>query len=655
MLTEQKVKVVTILNLEKSSKKHSIKIRIIFLLTGLMFGQLAKAEPLVTLKQLVEKVISSNPEVQAKYHAYIGAGFEQDAVHGGFLPKADIVTTYRNQEHVLGDGSSSLGTDIPTWNNELVLRQMIFDGFATSNEVNRLGHAKRVRYFELQSAMQNGTLEFMRSYIDILRYRELSEYAKTNYVVHKQLFDRIKERVDAGVARKVDLEQAAGRLALAESNLLTESTNLHDVTVRAQRLLGEIPPETLEQPEFYKAGAEPTPKEALQVAYLHNPDILSTSEDIQASKDEVKTKESKYMPRLDLQARKNLGTSNDGRNSTSAADLLEITMNFNLFNGFTDKALVSQTVEKLNIASDQRDKACVDTRQLVTIAYNDIAQLKEQLDYRDRHQKSIENAREAYRKQFDIGQRTLLDLLDTENEYFQAKRAYANTEYDIQTAYARLYASQGELLNKIGSTRQGLPEVTRDAYMDGANVCEAIAAEQLSVDKDALMANAKPLSMTNQSLPVAATKPAPLAPACSADAVTTRVNDWADAWRHKDYESYSKFYADKFTPEPPLTTEAWEKQRKQRLSTAGKINLEISNLNVTCDGDKAKAVFDQDYSVTTYKLLKKETNGAGCEVCAAKRIATKGFADKVNKELQFEKAGSANANQWQIVRELVNK
>ncbi len=444
---------------------------------------------------MVEKVISANPEVQARYHDYLGAGYEQDVVKGGFLPKADIVSTYRKQEEMDGGISRRNGTAIPKFNNELVLRQMIFDGFATSSEVNRLGHAKRVRFYELQAAMQDTTLEFMRSYIDTLRYRQLSEYAKTNYVVHKQLYDRIKERVEAGVARKVDLEQASGRLALAESNLLTESTNLHDVTARMQRLMGELPPSTLEQPEFYKAGAEPTATEALKVAYLRNPDLLSTIEDIQAAKDEVKTREAKYMPRLDLQARKNLGTSNDGRDSSSAADVLELTMNFNLFNGFSDKALVSQTIEKMNTATDQRDKACVDTRQLVTIAYNDIVQLKEQKQYRDRHQKAIESAREAYRKQFDIGQRTLLDLLDTENEYFQARRAFSNTEFDVQTAYARLYASQGELLNKIGSTRPGLPEVNREAYMDQANVCEAVAATQVNIDKEALLADAKPLSI----------------------------------------------------------------------------------------------------------------------------------------------------------------
>jgi adhesin transport system outer membrane protein len=132
----------------------------------------------------------------------------------------------------------------------------------------------------------------------------------------------------------------------------------------------------------------------------------------------------------------------------------------------------------------------------VVIAYNDIERLKEQLIYRKQHKDSIENAREAYRKQFDIGQRTLLDLLDSENEYFQAKRSYTNTEFDIQTAYARTYAGQGELLNKIGATRGNLPEYAREQYMDSENICQAVAPVQVIVDKVALLADAKPLSGT---------------------------------------------------------------------------------------------------------------------------------------------------------------
>lgn len=476
------------------------KSKLLLILISSVFSLNLYADQVTTLKEMVEKVVTSNPEVQAKYHEYTAAGYDVDNVKGQYLPKADIISTYRSQEDLDGGLSRRNGTAIPRFNNELVLRQMIFDGFATPSEVTRLNHAQRVRYYELQSAMQNTTLEFMRSYIDTLRYRELTEYAKTNYVIHRQYFDKIKERVDAGVARRVDLEQAAGRLALAEANLLTETTNLHDTTARIQRLLGELPPDTLEQPSFVNSEIQPTPTEALRLAYVSNPDILATTEDIQATKNEVKTKEAKYLPRFDLEARKNLGTSSDGRYSTSAADVLQLTMNWNIFNGLSDKAAVSQNVEKLNRSHDLRDKACVDTRQLVNIAYNDIRQLKEQLIYREQHRKSIENAREAYQKQFDIGQRTLLDLLDSENEYFQAKRSYANTEYDLQNAYARLFAAQGQLVSKIGSARQGLPDVSHAKYEDAVNVCGAVAPEQITIDKEALLANAKPLSVNTRQV-----------------------------------------------------------------------------------------------------------------------------------------------------------
>ena len=462
------------------------------------------AEPLVTLKEMVEKTVATNPEVQFKFHEYLSSGYERDAVKGGFLPRLDVQSVYRNQEST---GLSNISnSNIPTWNNELILRQMIFDGFATAEEVNRLDHAQRVRYFELQNTIQDVTLEFITAYFDTLRYQELEGYAKRNYVIHKQLFDRIKERVDAGVARAVDLEQATGRLALAESNLLVETTNLHDVRTRMQRLMGELPPTTLEQPTFFDAGVDASVVDALRVTYAKNPALLSAIENIEAVKREVKTKESRYLPRVDLQARKNLHASDDGRNSVSAQDLLEVTMSYNIFNGFSDKANISRSIENLNGANDLRDKACIEARQKLVIAYNDSNQLKDQLKYRKAHQDAIYKAREAYQRQFAIGQRTLLDLLDTQNEEFQAQRSVSNTSYDLKGAFARVYASQGELLSKIGAGRKDLPEVNREAYMDSANVCQAIATQQLEIDKVELLANAEPLNLDGGAIP----KPMPV-------------------------------------------------------------------------------------------------------------------------------------------------
>jgi adhesin transport system outer membrane protein len=565
------------------------------------------------LRQAIEKAVAENPEVQVRYHTFRAAEQEQKVARGALMPRADINTTFRKQEQI---GPNIGAAQIPERLTQLVVRQLLFDGFATSGEVNRLGHASKVRYYELLSTMQNTALEVARAYIDILRFRELTSYAQDNYIAHKQLFDRIQERVGSGVGRKVDLEQASGRLALAEANLLTETTNLHDVTARYQRLVGELPPDNLPDIDFYKQGVPDSVNQSLEIAYKQNPDLLSTIENIVATDQEVKNKRAKYFPRLDLQGRKNLGVSSDGANSVAAADVLELTLSFNLFNGMADRSAVNQTVEKLNSAQDLRDKACVDTRQLIVIAYNDIVRLKEQLIYRDQHQLAIEKAREAYRKQFDIGQRTLLDLLDTENEFFQARRTYTVTERDLHTAFARTYAGQGELLSRLGVARADLPEFTREEYFDRENICRVEAPKLLQIDKQGIVAKAKPLSATLTSLdkPVQQQVPVSAPKASETEAIASRVSQWVEAWQKKDYAGYITYYAETFTPEKPLTRSAWLNQRKQRLATPEDIKITLKDININLDGNKALVDFSQVYSTSTYsdttkkKLLLEKIN-----------------------------------------------
>jgi outer membrane protein, adhesin transport system len=588
-------------------------INVLSLLSLVTIGSFAYAEEPFSLEKLVEKTVTSNPEVQARYHAFKAAEQEQGVAKGGFFPNVNFVATARTQETLIPNVNN---TQTPNTQTQLVLRQMLFDGFATSSEVKRLGHNTQARYYELQGAMQNTALELIKAYLDVQRYTKLVSYAKDNYAAHKQLYDRIEDRVNAGVGRRVDLEQANGRLALAEANLLTEATNLHDVTARYQKIADELPPEALPDVEFYKSGVAPSVAEALQAAYQKNPDLLAAIENIVATQQEVEGKRAKYYPRVDLQATKNISTSTNGENSTLAADVLQLTATINLFNGLSDKSTIDQTVQKLNSSADLRDKACVDTRQTITVAYNDINQLKEELSYRDQHQLAIDKAREAYRKQFDIGQRTLLDLLDTENEYFQARRNYTITEYDYYTAYARAYASEGDLLTKLGVVRADLPEVGQQAYLDNYKVCQVAVVDAMVVDKAQVVAEAK-------AAPIVVADAVAEAPVVTPyTELNSAVSGWADAWRRKDVNTYLSYYSENFQPEKLANKKVWEAQRRKRLAAPETISLSLENVQTVINGDKATASFLQNYSSNTYQ-------------------------DKVNKTLRF----SRENNKWQITGE----
>ena len=77
----------------------------------------------------------------------------------------------------------------------------------------------------------------------------------------------------------------------------------------------------------------------------------------------------------------------------------------------------------------------------------------------------------AYREQFDIGRRSLLDVLDSENEAFQAERAYAHGHYDLIAANARTLQSMGQLLNTLSVSAEKIPtlsEINADSRVEDA-------------------------------------------------------------------------------------------------------------------------------------------------------------------------------------------
>lgn len=447
----------------------------LFLTVMSMLSAPAAAQAPLTLQDAVKNAIVSNPEVQARWHAFQSSLHEQDVARGGYFPRVDLST---------GAGRESLTQPGLATNNytrrgaTLSLNQMIFDGFATRDEVARLGYTKLVRYYEVLDTSESIALEASRAFIDVLRYRELSRLAQENLAQHEQVFNQIQQRVQAGVGRRVDFEQAGGRLALAQSNMLTEASNLHDVSARYQRIVGELPPGEMIAPALLKQGIPPNVEEALKLAYQGSPAFNAAIENVRAAQAEAHGRQANFLPRVDLRARKDVAYNDNGVAGRRDEGVVELVLNYNLFKGGSDQALSRQFAERQKQSKDIRDKTCRDIRQTLTIAFKDIHSLSRQLGFLDQHQLSIEKAREAYRKQYDIGQRTLLDLLDTENEYFQARRAYTNATYEHTIAHFRTLAGMGHLLSVLQVGRDGLPtakDLGQDRLaVDAESQCPAV-------------------------------------------------------------------------------------------------------------------------------------------------------------------------------------
>ncbi len=407
--------------------------------------------------EAVRKAVTTNPEVQARWFNFTAAQAERDAVSAGWRPQIDL--TYgigrENNRTPLGGSTGWYSRH----GGSLTLNQVLFDGMFTRNEVQRLDYAKLVRYYELLEVAETVALEAVRAYVDVARFSALVEEAKQNFVEHKILSDQIDERAQAGVTRRVDVDQAVGRLALAESNLLTEVSNLHDVSARYQRIMGVIPPATLPplREGLQLQGIPNSMFEAMEQGLPNSPTINAAFENVRAARTEIESRQAAFRPRVDFRIRQTWGSNINDISGRSRDTVAEVVMNYNLYRGGADQARERQAVEQKFQARELQEIACRNVRQTLAIAFNDVVRLNEQLDFLDQHRLSTEIARDAYRQQFDIGQRTLLDLLDTQNEFFEASRAFINAQYNEFLAQARTLAAMGKLNASLGISRPDQP------------------------------------------------------------------------------------------------------------------------------------------------------------------------------------------------------
>lgn len=594
-----------------------------------LWGGEALADAHLTLKEVAQKVVLTNPEVLAKWHAFKAAGGDVDVARAGFFPRVDY-TGGTGREHLKLPGSPE--RDYTRSGYALTLNQMVYDGFATSNDVKRLDKARLTRYFELLDAAESAALEAARAYYDVIRYRQLTLLAEANYIEHRSSYELLLRRAQSGAGRRVDVEHAAGRLALAELNLNTETANLHDVMARYLRLVGEQAPSIMFGPARLERGYPVSEQDALKAAFKQNPTLRAAVENVEAAQYELELRRSAFHPRLDLRLRNDRAENVDGVIGSRNNNIAELVLNFNLFNGGADVARQTVYAERKNQALDLRDKACRDIRQTLSIAYNEVRRLQAQRSSIDLQVSAIEKTRDAYKAQFNIGQRSLLDLLDTENELLTARRTAVNADVDIDQAYLRTQAGMGHLLEFLGLKRideQETPDSSEMAPILESEICPPEAPRGYLVDFAAL--DARALANLDAAKPVtepAPPKPAPPAapaakPQTQQEILQERVAAWAAAWSAKSFGRYAGFYAPSFEPADGSSRASWAKQREQRLATPKQVQVEVRNLKLKEVGnDMLLAEFEQHYSSASY-------------------------SDVTLKELKWVKVG----DQWLIERE----
>lgn len=403
-----------------------------------------------SLEQAVATALVNNPDIKQAFNSYQSYKSDIDVTKGAYRPTLDLNASI-GKENTDSPSTRNANTDADWLNARqatLTLRQLIWDGSTTINNIDRTEAEAEAARYQLLSDAQNKALEVAQAYIDVVLTQQLLALAEENLASHLRIQDDIQKRTQSGFGAISDLNQIETRVAQANSNLIAAQNNLDDAVNVFIFLVNDMP-EDLVSPEVDVTMLPLTKQEAINRAREFNPIVDVAAYDLEATYQQKDMYDGSFAPTFAIEASHQVGDDLNGSDGSYSNTSALLTLNWNLFNGGADRANSEKMVFEIRKAQDVQENALMqldESTKLAWAAYDLTGKQKAFL------QKMVDAASAtlgAYEKEYKIGKRTLLDLLNTENELYGARQSYITAEYDNIAAQYRVLNATGQLLDEL--------------------------------------------------------------------------------------------------------------------------------------------------------------------------------------------------------------
>ena len=440
----------TPIDLAAELKAHVAALALVLAAAGCAFEAAAQALP-----EAVRQALRRNPEVlAAAANARAGVALYDQAGAGRF-PTVDVRAA-AGRETSENVGLQLSGRDSRTLQREegsVTLRQNVFDGFQVRSEMERQSFRLDSSRYRLIETGETVALRAAEAYLEVLRDEDLVKLADENVARHEDLLSKTQLRFKSGVGQRADAEQAGARVALARSSLESARGTAQDSKARYTRVVGR-PPGALTEPPSSGKYLPP----ALNVAQADGVEnaygVHAARAELQAARAGVRSTRADMLPRFDVELSANRNRDIDGIKGPNNDTQAMLVMRYNLFRGGADEARIREAMERETIALETLHNAVQSTEESVSRAWAALVAARNRLAPLDAHARATAQVLEAYRSQFELGRRSLLDLVNAENELFQARSALRSGQATAHATEYRLLAAVGGLVNALGLTEE---------------------------------------------------------------------------------------------------------------------------------------------------------------------------------------------------------
>jgi outer membrane protein len=383
---------------------------------------------------------------------------------------ASLSAGLQQVRNILPDNSIQTASLKP-WQIGVTVTQVLFNGFKTANSVRVAELQVSSGREALRNTGQGVLLDAVTAYTNVLANQSLVEAQRANVAFLRETQSITQKRLNAGDVTPTDTAQAEARLNRGLSDLNTAEVALAISQATYTQVIGN-PPAQLQPAQTVDRFGPRNREDAIQIAFTQHPAVMAAGFDVDVASTQIRVAESSLLPTISVQGSASTARDNDPTLSVRGTDQASVIGQLNqpIYDGGT---AASQTRQAKEVASQSRmvlEQVRNQARTAAVSAWVANEGTKIAVSAAESEVRAATVALAGVQKEAAGGQRTTVDVLNSQQDLIQAKARLIGAQRDRVIASYTLLSAIGRLDVKTLNlnTPDYLPEAhyhqVRDAW-----------------------------------------------------------------------------------------------------------------------------------------------------------------------------------------------
>ncbi|RST30037.1 agglutination protein [Sphingomonas ginkgonis] len=405
----------------------------------------------IDLKDAVQQALNTNPQVRQAIANKLATQEERRQAQGLWYPRVDVRASagVRELRNPTRRAIGLAGETLTPVEGALTLDQLLLDAGGRQAEIRRHAARTDAAASRISERSEYVALNVSRAYIDYLLQQRLVAIAQDNVAFHEKLAGDLREGVQKGSISIADQQQAEERLQSARARVTEATEDLNTAAIEFQNLAG-VPIDSATLPPDLAAALPPTLAEAESQARERNPLVQEALADFAATRELVRSARSDAGPRLNLEGQARVGNDIDGFAGNTRDLQANVVMRWNLTNGGIKEANIREQQRRADEAQGRLFEQTRRAEQDARSAWNRLENQNRLVGELETQGKVTDDLLLSYREQFNVGRRSLLDVLDAQNTRYNVQAQAESARMARLYAQYRVLAADNRLADALG-------------------------------------------------------------------------------------------------------------------------------------------------------------------------------------------------------------